>query len=368
MSRDLATYLPWMPDWAAALLLIGAAAVVGVAAHRVLFAIARRFAERRGLFIKALVKRTLGPGRMAAVIVAVAAAANIAALTPGMRELLQRALLIAFIVLVGWALVTAVHIWTVVYSRRFKIDVEDNLVARKHLTQVRILERTAVGFVVLLTVAAALMTVDAVRQYGVTLLASAGAAGIIAGLALQPLLTNLIAGIQIAMTQPIRIDDAVVVEGEWGWVEEIGATYVVVRIWDLRRLILPLSYFIQQPFQNWTRESANLIGTVMLHVDYTAPVQAMREKLQEIARASKLWDGKTVNLAVTELTERTMQVRCLVSARNSGEAFDLRCEVREKMVAWLKETCPGALPQERFSSTATGDDVDAPMLAGAHAR
>jgi small-conductance mechanosensitive channel len=338
----------WFPDPAVTLVLLALGAGSAFVVHRAASFVLRRIAQRRGLFATALVQRTRGPSRLAWIIVGLSVAAPFAPMSAGSRALLQHALLIGFIVLVGWVALTAVHVGAVVYSRRFKLDVEDNLVARKHVTQVRILERTATAFVVLLTFAAALMTIDAVRQYGVTLLASAGAAGIIAGLALQPILTNLIAGVQIAVTQPIRIDDALLVENEWGWVEEIGATYVVVRLWDLRRLILPLSYFIQQPFQNWTRENATLIGTAMIYVDYAAPVEAMRAKLSEIAKASPRWDGAVVNLAVTDLSERTMQVRGLVSARNAGEAFDLRCEVREKMVAWLRAEHPEALPRERL--------------------
>ena len=341
------TSLP-IPTWAVSLLVLTLGAAVAILVHGLAFALLRSVAEGRGLFFTAVVKRMRGPGRLALIILGLSLASAAAPMTPQARLVLQQGLLIGFIALVGWGAITALHVWTVIYSRRFKIDVEDNLIARKHLTQVRILQRTAVALIVLLTLAAALMTLEPVRQYGVTLLASAGAAGIIAGLALQPLLTNLIAGIQIAITQPIRIDDAVIVENEWGWVEEISSTYVVVRLWDLRRMILPLTYFIQQPFQNWTRESASLIGTAMVYVDYDAPVAAMREKLAEIAKASRLWDGKVVNLAVTDLSERAMQVRCLVSARNAGEAFDLRCEVREKMVAWLREAHPEALPRERM--------------------
>jgi small-conductance mechanosensitive channel len=176
-------------------------------------------------------------------------------------------------------------------------------------------------------------------------------------LALQPFLTNLLAGIQIATTQPIRIDDAVIVEGEWGQIEEISSTYVVVKLWDWRRLVLPLTYFIQKPFQNWTRESASLIGTAMFYVDYSAPVEAMRKKLHEILEASKLWDRDVVALQVTDLTERTMQVRCLASARNAGMTFDLRCEVREKMIAFLKAEYPDALPRDRANLALTPSSV-----------
>jgi small-conductance mechanosensitive channel len=214
---------------------------------------------------------------------------------------------------------------------------------------VRILRQAAAVLVGLVTVGFALTTVDGVRQWGVSLLAAGGAAGIVVGLALQPLLTNLIAGIQIAVTQPIRLDDAVIVENEWGWIEEINVAFVVVRLWDWRRMVLPLNYFIQHPFQNWTRESSALIGTAMIYVDFTAPVGAMRTRLEEIARNSQLWDGKVVNLAVTDLRERVMEVRCLVSARNASQTFDLRCEVREKMLAFLKTEHPGALPRERLA-------------------
>src|SRR5581483_2754751 len=196
--------------------------------------------------------------------------------------------------------------------RRFKLDSEDNLLARKHVTQSRILERVARVLIVILTVAAALMPFDDVRQVGISLLASAGAASLVLGLALQPVLRNLMAGVQLAITQPIRIDDALLIEGEWGNVEEITASYVVVRLWDWRRLIVPLSYFIEQPFQNWTRESSALIGTVFLYVDYTVPVEDLRRELERIVRASPLWDKRVVNLQVTDFKENTMEIRMLM--------------------------------------------------------
>jgi len=247
---------------------------------------------------------------------------------------------------------TALDIGAALYLRGFKVDVEDNLLARKHVTQVRILRRALAILVGIFTLALALMTIPGVRQWGVSLLAAGGAASLIVGLALQPLLTNLIAGIQIAVTQPIRIDDAVIVEKEWGNIEEINATYVVVRLWDWRRMVLPLSYFIQTPFQNWTRESAALIGTAMLYVDPAAPIDRLRAKLEEIAKASPLWDGKVVNLAVTDLTAEVMEVRCLVSARNAPRTFDLRCEVREKMMAFLRDELPEAFPRRRLALAA----------------
>ena len=185
------------------------------------------------------------------------------------------------------------------------------------------------------------------RQFGVSLIASAGAAGIIVGLAARPVLTNLIAGVQIAITQPIRIGDAVVVENEWGWIEEITGTYVVIQIWDWRRMIVPLSYFLQKPFQNWTRMSSELIGSVMFWVDHTTPVEAVRQKLSEIVEHSKLWDRRVVNLQVSDVSENTMQIRALASARNSQDVWDLRCEVREKLIAFLQESYPASLPKQR---------------------
>jgi small-conductance mechanosensitive channel len=196
-------------------------------------------------------------------------------------------------------------------------------------------------------VGAALMTFDSVRHYGVSLFASAGVAGLVAGLAARPLLSNLFAGIQIAVAQPIRIDDSVQVENEVGSVEEITSTYVVVRLWDLRRLVVPLTYFIEKPFQNWTRESTRRIGAMSLHVDHTAPIERIRAKAVEIVQASPLWDGQDVKLQVTEAHERTIELRVVASARTSGDAYDLACELREKLITYLQSELPSALPRVR---------------------
>ena len=345
IAQDL---LRWAPPWALGATALLAAVLIAWAVHHVLWRWLAGQAAKGGLLPSALVARTRGPSGFASVVVAAWALVSFAPLPALPGPMLATALQIAFIILAGWAALAALHVGVVVYSRRFQLDTDDNLIARRHLTQVRILENTATVFIVLLTIASALMTIPAVRQYGISLLASAGAAGIIAGLALQPLLTNLIAGVQIAVTQPIRIDDAVVVQDEWGWIEEIGATYVTVRLWDWRRMILPLSFFIQQPFQNWTRQSSSLIGTVLLYVDYRAPLDQMRAKLDEIVKASPKWDRDVVNLQVSDLTERSMQVRCLASARHSGDTWDLRCEIREKMIAFLRAEHPYALPQGRM--------------------
>lgn len=196
-----------------------------------------------------------------------------------------------------------------------------------------------------------LMTFPAIRQIGAGLLASAGLAGLIVGMAMKNTLSSLIAGIQIAFTQPIRLEDAVVVEGEWGWIEQIEMTYVVVRIWDLRRLILPLSYFIEHPFQNWTRQSADLLGAVTLNVDYTVPVEEVRKELRRIVESTDKWKGEVCALQVTDADKQTIQLRALVDARDSGTAWDLRCYVREKLIQFLQDKYPHALPRLRAEFT-----------------
>ncbi len=270
------------------------------------------------------------------------------------EQFVRKLMLVGIVILIGWIASTALHVWAVVYLRRFKLDSEDNLLARKHVTQSRILERIARVLIIILTLGVALMTFDNVRQYGVSLLASAGAASLVVGLALQPMLRNLVAGIQLAITQPIRIDDALLINGEWGNVEEITSSYVVVRLWDWRRMIVPLSYFIEQPFQNWTRESSALIGTVLLYVDFTVPVDELRRELERIVKASPLWDQRVVNLQVTDFKESTMEIRMLVSASTAGKTFDLRCEVREKMIGFIQEAASrGAAARQDIPSRRT---------------
>lgn len=339
--------LAWLPSWVVSLVVFLLAILAAHFVHRVAYRILTRVVAGMDLFWRSLVSRTEGPTRLAAITVALGFAANIAPLSIRETALVQQVLLLCFIALVAWLANTALHIWVTVYLRRFKLDADDNLLARKHVTQTRILRRAAGTIIFTVALSAALMSFEDVRQYGVSLLASAGVAGIVLGLALQPVLKNLFAGIQLAVTQPIRIDDALLVEGEWGKVEDITSTYVVVKLWDWRRLILPLSYFMEKPFQNWTREGSALIGTVMIYLDYRVPVGEVRRKVEEIAAASRLWDRQVVNVAVTDFRESVMEVRILVSAAHAGAAFDLRCEVREKLIAFLQERYPQALPRLR---------------------
>lgn len=248
---------------------------------------------------------------------------------------------------VAWLAIRSISVLNDILVDRYRIDVKDNLRARQILTQFRVI-RTVTAFVVLvLAIGAVLLSFGPVRQFGVTVLASAGIAGIIIGLAAQSTMSNILAGLQIAFTEPIRIDDVVIVENEWGRIEEITLTYVVVRIWDLRRLVLPITYFTQTPFQNWTRVTADLLGTVFLYVDYTVPVEEVRSALYDVLERTPLWDRKVRGLQVTNATEKTVELRALMSAPDSSTAWDLRCHVREELIRFLQAKYPDGLPKLR---------------------
>ena len=222
-----------------------------------------------------------------------------------------------------------------------------SLAARKMVTQVRVAEKVLDFVILVLCLAFMLMTFDSIRQVGVSILASAGVAGVIVGFAAQRSIGTLLAGMQIAATQPIRIGDGVVVEGEFGTIEEITLTYVVVKLWDLRRLIVPITYFIEKPFQNWTRSSTEMLGAVFLYTDYGVPVAAVRSELDRVVQGSPLWDGRTANLVVTDAKPNVLELRCCVSAQDASKLWDLRCLVREKLVAYLWENHPASLPRVR---------------------
>lgn len=260
-------------------------------------------------------------------------------------------------------------------------DVADNLRARRILTQTRVLARSANFIAALLGLSFMLLTLPGARQFGASLLASAGVAGLVAGMAARPVLSNFIAGLQIAFSQPIRIDDVLIVKGEWGRVEEITGTYVVVRIWDERRMIVPLQWFIENPFENWTHKSSTILGTVFLWLDFSVPLDSVKSAFEKVCKSSALWDGRVCVMQVTDANERAMQLRLLVSARNSGEAFDLRCLIRESVIRHIAEHHPSGLPRLRTSldpleidsgGPARADDMGAivdghPREASAHA-
>lgn len=254
-----------------------------------------------------------------------------------------------FLVFFGaWLLINIVAVGRSALMNQYDLTKKDNLEARKVFTQIRVFERVAVVIIVVVAVGLALMTFDSIRQIGLSLLTSAGIAGIVVGLAAQRLIGNILAGLQIALTQPIRIDDVVIVEGEWGKIEEIKLTYVVVNIWDKRRLVVPATYFIEKPFQNWTRTTSEILGTVFIHADYRMPVDPIREELDKILKSTNLWDGKVNVVQVTDSNKSTMEIRALVSAKDSGSAWDLRVLVREKLITFMQKEFPEMLPKTRI--------------------
>jgi small-conductance mechanosensitive channel len=357
---DIDKMLGWIPSWLIGFSLIAGAILLALVFYRLAVWLLNRAFGTRLPLIGVFIDRTSGPAQLALCLAAVALVLPLAPLDDMIRMPLMRLFVVAFIALIGWISIRIVDMSAARYLQNFR-DVSENFVARKHVTQVRVFKRVTDTIIVIITVSTALMTFDSVKQYGVSLFASAGAAGIILGFAARPLLSNLIAGLQIAITQPIRIEDAVIIENEWGWVEDIAATYVVIRLWDWRRMVVPLSYFIEKPFQNWTRDTASLIGVIAFHVDYRADVPRIRRWLEEAIKDSALWDGAVVNLQVIDADARTVELRALVSARNAPQSWDLRCEMRERLIAFIRDEMPEALPRERAILIPSGDN-DADFL------
>jgi small-conductance mechanosensitive channel len=335
------------PDALVAAIVLALAAAIGLSIHGTIVRLLRRLTRERHPHIQSFLARTTSLTRFGLLVLALFIALPATPLDPDTKATIAQILALGSIILAGWTAIALVNITAELYLARLATTGADNLLARKHLTQIRVLTGTVNTLLTVATVGVALTTFEPLRQFGLSLFASAGVAGIIAGLAARPVLSNLFAGIQIALAQPIRINDGVVVENEYGRVEEITSTYVVVQLWDLRRMIVPLSYFIEKPFQNWTRDSTNLLGTVMIYLDYTAPVERVRARIEEIVKASKLWDEKVLGLQVTDLKESTIELRVVVSGRSSGDTFNLRCEIREKLIDFLQRELPGALPRRR---------------------
>jgi small-conductance mechanosensitive channel len=332
--------------WLLAVLAVSVA--IGLLGYYLVFMVVSRMSKHTPTVLDdSFSKNCRGPLRVLFPLLAVALLIPSSGISEGALETIKHWLSLGVIGSIAWLLVRGTNVLDDFVLDRFKIDAKDNLKARKIYTQLQIFKKIAMFIVGLLAFATMLMTFDRVRQVGTTILASAGIVGIVVGLATQRTIGTIFAGLQIAITQPIRVDDVVVVENEWGRIEEITFTYVVVRIWDLRRLVLPITYFIEKPFQNWTRVNANILGTVFLHVDYTIPVQVVRQELYEILKNSKLWDGSSWGLQVTDAAERTLELRALMSARDASDAWNLRCHVREKLIEFLQKTYPQSLPRVR---------------------
>ena len=268
----------------------------------------------------------------------------------------QRWTMLLLIAALTWLAINCISGFAQALTEAHPVTVADNLDARRIQTQTRVLSRIVSGLAVLIGVSLMLMSFPAVRQIGTSLLASAGLVGIVAGFAARPVLGNLIAGLQIGLSQPIRLDDVVIVEGEWGVVEEITGSYVVVRIWDQRRLVVPLQWWIEHSFQNWTRSSSELIGSVFLWVDYRMPLAPLRAALEQACSASQDWDGRLALLHVTDATEQAMQLRALVTSASSSKNWDLRCHVRERLIDFVQREYPQYLPRWRAEASLAGLD------------
>lgn len=342
--------------WSAIILAV--AIVLALICHFVIFWLLRRLARRKGALLdQSLVKRGQGPTRWVFPLLAVLAVLPGLPLPEKLMSALEHITGIGIIAAIAWLVILSSEITSDILAGRYRIDVADNLLARRIQTQFYMLHRIVVVLVSIVALSIMLMTFPAIKHIGMSLLASAGLAGLVVGLAMKGTLSNLIAGVQIAFAQPFRLEDTVVVEGQFGWIEEIGTMYVVVRIWDLRRLVLPLSYFLDHPFENWTRTSSDLLGYVYLNMDYSVSIEELRTELRRICESTKLWKGQVCALQASDATEHTVQIRALMDARNSSDAWDLRCYVREKLIEFLQQKHPGSLPHYRADL-----DLSAPVV------
>jgi small-conductance mechanosensitive channel len=340
-------WLKWQA-WLWPAIILAGSVFVALIVHSVLFAIAKRVTKRTGGPIEnSLVRHAEGPTRWIFPLLAIILALPALPVRDELVQIVRHVVGLGTIAAIAWVIILLADVFGDALYARHRTDIADNLTARRIRTQIAVLRRIFTLLVIVITAAIILMTFPAIHQLGTSLLASAGIAGIIVGMAMKSTLSSLIAGLQIALTEPIRIDDVVIVAGEWGWIEEILTTYVVVRTWDLRRLVVPLSYFIENVFQNWTRNTADLLAYVYIYADYTVPVEELRQEFRRILETTPLWDKKVCVLQVSDATEHTMQIRALASAADSSQAWDLRCLVREQLIKFQQEKYPNSLPKAR---------------------
>jgi len=338
--------------WFSAIFFFCAALVIANLVHYVIFRVLKR-KENQALGMGLGLQRYLGgPARVIFLLTCVLLVLPFLPIPANIDKLLQHGFIMAMVIALGWFVVGCIYVLQAVMLRKYDLTAANNVRARRIHTQFQVFRRMLITFVIVIDIGVLLWTFNDPRiwHYGSGLLASAGIATLVLATAAKSTASNFLAGLQIALTEPIRIDDVVVVEGEWGRIEEITSAYVVIKIWDLRRLIVPLSYFIENSFANWTRESADILGTAFLYVDYSVPVEALREQLNIIVKDAPQWDKKVCGLQVTNLSEHTMEIRCLVSTPDSSSSFDLRCLIREKMTAWIQQNYPSAFPTTRFAT------------------
>lgn len=339
--------------WFFAIFLFCTVIVIANTAHYIIFRILRRKEAENKIMGWGIRKYLSHPARAIFLITCLRIVLPaIPRIPDNIAHILRQGIAMALVIALGWFAIGCIYAFQSATLRRYDLAVLNNLQARRVHTQFQLFRRMLIFLIVIVTIGALLWTFNdaTILRWGSGLLASAGVASVILATAARSTAANFFAGLQIAFTEPIHVDDVVVIQGEWGRVEEINSAYVVVKIWDLRRLIVPLSFFIENSFQNWTRDSSDIMGTAFLYVDYSIPVEALRKQLGVIVQASPLWDKKTCVLQVTNLTDRTMEIRCLMSCRNSSESFDLRCLVREQMTAWIQQNYPNAFPTTRFSA------------------
>jgi len=350
MTEQLTNFLEQLPDPVVVLGVLLGGLALGLGAKILLFTGLRAYGRREDSALARSVGRHLSAtSAFFFPVLALSLLLPLLPLPPKPFEVLRRLLEFSLILSFGWGLIQTLEVAQDLIQRHYQLETGDNLRVRKLFTQLQFIKKVVVGIIGFVAVGLVLMSFETVRRLGTGLLTSAGIASVIVGFAAQRSISNLLAGFQLAFTQPIRLDDVLVVEGEWGRVEEITFTYVVLNIWDERRLVLPLNYFIEKPFQNWTRTSAQLTGTVFIYADYTAPVEALRTELPRLLATHPLWDQRVCALQVTDTKDRVLELRALMSAANASALFDLRCDVREQLVAYLQQHHPDSLPRTRVA-------------------
>lgn len=354
------TLISGIPPWLTDIVSVVAAIAAALLVHRIAMFVAVRAARRTSTIVDDVMLECLsGPVRWLLVAFALAAVEPALHIGVGAQDVWLRVVGLATPALLGWLVLRLLGALQRVVLAQADISVEDNLRARRRRTRASILHRVATFIVIGVTFCLMLMSIPSIRTIGVTLIASAGLAALAIGAAAQPALKNLIGGLQMAFTEPIRLDDVVIMDGEWGRIEDIRLTYVVVRIWDDRRLVVPVSKFLEESFQNWTRETSQLMGSVFWHLDPATDVARLRDKLSDVIHANPRWDRRFFNLQVTETTANSIEVRALMTARDASLAFDLRCDVREAMLDYMRKEMPEAFVRNRadlvVQSTVAGE-------------
>ncbi len=348
MIEKLLDFKNHLHPFLANVIVVAIVIVAGILLRFIITKLVRYYYRKKpSLFVESVIKHLHLPFLFFIPLLVLALNLNLLILEETTHRRLNKALEVALIIDFSWLIINFLHVLEEVVLRQYDVDINNNPHSRKVLTQLTYIKQLAIILIVIITISLVLLNFESVRKVGAGLLTSAGVAGIIIGFAAQKSIANLLAGFQIAFAQPIRYDDVVVVEGEWGRIEEIALTYVVVRIWDLRRLIVPINYFIDNTFQNWSRTSTRILGSVFIYADYSLPLAPVREKFFNILETHPLWDKEVKVLQVTNATERTMEIRTLMSARNASDAFDLRCDVREQLISYIQESFPASLPKTR---------------------